>query len=662
MTEAGARVLLLVSVLSPAAGALLLGRDRSRARQSALATTVFTLILCLLLIAAYPPGAKEFARLTLPWTPGTSPDHSAPMVSFSLALDGLSLWLYGLTALLGVVGVLISWEAIQEEAARFYRCWLLLETGMLGVFLAQDILLFYVFFEFTLVPLFVLIGVWGSEERQYAALKFFLFTLAGSVLTFLGLLAVVLWVQQQTDRLTFSIPDLTDYLQNLHGGDRMPLALQLVIFWALFAGFAIKVPLFPLHTWLPLAHVEAPAAGSVVLAGVLLKVGGYGFLRFNIPMLPEATAVATPYLLILSVAGIVYGALVALAQKDLKRLIAYSSISHLGFCMMGIFALNRAGLQGGVLQMLNHGLSTGALFALVGMMYERYHTRQMADLGGLARRLPWLAFFMVLASLASIGLPGLNGFVGEFLTLWGMFHRAWAAPPAEWAAVYRLLSVAALSGVVLGAWYMLWMLERVFFGPLREPAHGTAGEQGNLASGEEHPTDRPGHGASGASPSESTEFRSGLTPSGGPGGWPGRSAESGGSAGFTGSGGFNGSGGVAGSDGLDASGGFAGSSGPGGSSNFGGFGGVSGSTGPGGSGGPGQVQDLCWREILALAPLGMLMLWIGLYPKFFLDRIAPTVQELSAPAARLVLEHQEAASDLSSITPSSMPPVFPSSY
>ncbi|HOM16998.1 MAG TPA: NADH-quinone oxidoreductase subunit M, partial [Thermoguttaceae bacterium] len=505
---------------------------------------------------------------------------------------------YGLTALLGVVGVLISWEAIREEAARFYRCWLLLETGMLGVFLAQDILLFYVFFEFTLVPLFVLIGVWGSEQRQYAAMKFFLFTLAGSVLTFLGLLAIVLWVYQQTDRLTFSIPDLTDYLQNLHGGDRMPLGLQLVIFWALFAGFAIKVPLFPLHTWLPLAHVEAPAAGSVVLAGVLLKVGGYGFLRFNIPMLPEATAVSAPYLLILSVAGIVYGALVALAQKDIKRLIAYSSISHLGFCMMGIFALNRSGGQGGVLQMLNHGLSTGALFALVGMMYERYHTRQMADLGGLARRLPWLAFFMVLASLASIGLPGLNGFVGEFLALWGMFHRAWADAPAEWSGVYRVLSVAALSGVVLGAWYMLWMVERVFFGPLREPsAHTGTGEAGKPSSAEEPSSARSGQEQRLHTPCDEEPSVRPID------------------HGFS-------SGHASETVGLEGEG--------------------------AGLGGDGGVEDLCWREIAALAPLGLLMLWIGVYPKFFLDRIRPTVEELSAPAAKLV---RNDSADVQSHTP-----------
>ncbi len=553
MSESGASVLLLVSVFSPLAGTLLLGRDRARARQSALATTLFTLLLCVLVIAAYPPGAKDFARVDLPWMTEMNSSDEIPVVSFSLSLDGLSVWLYGLTALLGVVGVLISWEAIRSEAARFYRCWLLLETGMLGVFLAQDILLFYIFFEFTLVPLFLLIGVWGSEERHYAAIKFFLFTLAGSVLTFLGLLAIVLWVYTTTGQFTFSIPALTEYLQNLHGGERMPLTLQLVIFWALFAGFAIKVPLFPLHTWLPLAHVEAPAAGSVVLAGVLLKVGGYGFLRFNIPMLPEATAASMPYLLVLSVAGIIYGALVALAQKDIKRLIAYSSISHLGFCMLGIFALNRPGGQGGVLQMLNHGLSTGALFALVGMIYERYHTRQIADLGGLARRLPWLAFFMMVATLASIGLPGLNGFVGEFLALWGMFHRAWKAAPAEWAGLYQVLSILAVSGVVLSAWYMLWMIQRVFFGPLREPPLGTASAN-----------DTQKHSAEGKHahnvPVESASAPEGDQP----------------------------------------------------------------------------IQDLAWREIAALAPLGLLMVWIGVYPKFFLDRIAPTVETLTAPAAAVL--------------------------
>ncbi len=313
-------------------------------------------------------------------------------IRFSIALDGLSLWLFALTSLLMVVAVLVGWEAIDQQASLYYRLLLILETGMLGVFVARDIILFYVFFEFTLIPLFFLIGIWGSQQRRYAAMKFFLFTLAGSLLTFLGLLAIVLWNYYHpggdaaTGKMTFSIPRLTEALRS------RPIdpTVQVWIFLALLAGFAIKVPLFPLHTWLPLAHVEAPTAGSVILAGVLLKVGTYGFARFNLPMLPDATATLMPWLLWMSLAGIIYGALVALAQHDIKRLIAYSSVSHLGFCMLGLFALNRLGVQGSVLQMINHGLSTGGLFAVVGMLYERYHTRQIADFGGLARRLPVL--------------------------------------------------------------------------------------------------------------------------------------------------------------------------------------------------------------------------------------------------------------------------------
>ncbi len=348
---------------------------------------------------------------------------------------------------------------------------LLLEAGCLGVFAARDMILFYIFFEFTLIPLFFLIGIWGSEQRQYAARKFFVFTLAGSVLTFLSLLAVVLWDAQHTGQMTFSIPELT---ASLRAHPIQPLSWQLAVFWGLFAGFAIKVPLFPLHTWLPLAHVQAPTAGSVFLAGILLKIGTYGFVRFNMAMLPDATAVCMPLMLWLAVAGILYGALVALAQSDIKRLIAYSSVSHLGYCMLGLFALNRLGMQGGTLQMVNHGISTGALFALVGMLYERYHTREIQQLGGLARRLPWLAFFMLVFTLSSIGLPGMNGFAGEFLVLFGMFQRAWGDAPPIQPAQLRVISVLAVAGVVLGAWYMLWMVQRVFFGPLREPHTGAA--------------------------------------------------------------------------------------------------------------------------------------------------------------------------------------------
>ncbi|MHC4176410.1 MAG: complex I subunit 4 family protein [Planctomycetota bacterium] len=471
-------IALLIAVFLPLVGALALPKDRDVARWSALVTTLLTLgltvvLLVVLLIVDRGQG-DEFAKPPDSWPSWIGPPLN---VRFCLALDGLSMWLFALTALLMVTAVLVSWEAIKEQATRYYRLLLILETGMLGVFVARDIILFYVFFEFTLIPLFFLIGVWGSEQRRYAAIKFFLFTLAGSVLTFLGLLAIVLWDyyhpigDPNTWKMTFSIPELAMHLNTRSIEAGMPLSVQIWIFLALFAGFAIKVPLFPLHTWLPLAHVEAPTAGSVILAGVLLKIGTYGFVRFCLPMLPDATVTLMPYLLWLSVAGIIYGALVALAQKDIKRLIAYSSVSHLGFCMLGIFAVNRLGMQGGVLQMINHGLSTGGLFALVGMLYERYHTRKIADLGGLARKMPVLTFFMLVMTLSSIGLPGLNGFAGEFLLLVGMFQRAWVEWTVHGAVHYWVIAVLAVSGVVLGAWYMLYLVQRVFFGPVREPEH-----------------------------------------------------------------------------------------------------------------------------------------------------------------------------------------------
>lgn len=518
------KALLLATVLLPAAGAVLVEGSRSGPRRSALVTTLFTLALATLLIIRYPGGRGPFALIEFPWLgAGSSID-----VRFSLGLDGLGLWLFGLTALLTVVAVLVSWEAIRERATTFYSLLLLLETGMLGVFVARDIILFYVFFEFTLIPLFFLIGIWGSEERRYAAIKFFLFTLAGSVLTFLGLIAIVVWDYNHSAAgvVTFSIPKLTANLA-LHP---MDYTWQLWVFGALFAGFAIKVPLFPLHTWLPLAHVQAPTAGSVILAGVLLKIGAYGFLRFSVPMLPAAAAAWMPWLLGLSVAGILYGALVALAQQDIKRLIAYSSVSHLGFCTLGIFALNPLGIQGGTLQLVNHGLSTGGLFAVVGMLYERYHTRQIKDLGGLAARTPVLAFFMVLLTLSSIGLPGLNGFAGELLLLIGMFQRGWADAPPAWAGALRLVAVLSVAGVVLGAWYMLQLVERVFFGPLREP-QPEAGHEPQPA-----------------------------------------------------------------------------------------------------------VRDLSLREVAALAPLAVFIFWIGIWPDFFLNRMAPTLDHLVRPAMQLAGE------------------------
>ncbi|MBI1901336.1 MAG: NADH-quinone oxidoreductase subunit M [Planctomycetia bacterium] len=478
--------ILVASIVLPLVGAgMCYGMTRAGrevVRKVALAFTLLALVLAALVVSQAPRAVDpqprevegvapdEFAVVDLSWG-GAGEKTGQPAafdVRFSLGLDGLSVWLYGLSALLLVTSVLVSWEQIDDRANEFYALLLLLETGVLGVFAARDLLLFYVFFEFTLIPLFFLIGVWGSEQRHYAAMKFFLYTLAGSLLTFLGLLAIVLWDYSQTGRITFSILALKQGL----AAHPMSAGLQYWIFLALFAGFAIKVPLFPLHTWLPLAHVQAPTAGSVLLAGILLKIGAYGFIRFSLPMLPDATIHCAPFVLWIALIGIIYGALVALSQSDMKKLIAYSSVSHLGFCMLGIFAFNALGMQGGVLQLVNHGLSTGGLFALVGMLYERYHTREIAQMGGLAKRLPIFAFFLVLFTLSSIGLPGLNGFAGELLLLIGMFQRGMAPGPHGTQLLW--IAVLSVTGVVLGAWYMLYLVQRTMFGPLREPrpAHG----------------------------------------------------------------------------------------------------------------------------------------------------------------------------------------------
>ena len=468
--------LLLITICLPLGGALLLALaslarpEKAFPREVALIVSLLTLVLVGLVAWRFPADgvlpANGFGAIHLPWLP---PEMGLD-VSFSIALDGLGLWLFCLTPLLLLTAVLVSWEAIEERTSLFFGMLLLLAGGCLGVFAARDVILFYIFFEFTLIPLFFLIGVFGSEDRRYAAYKFFLFTLAGSLLTFLGLLAIVLWVRHATGDpvVSFNIAYLVESLA-IHP---LPVSMQYWIFLALFAGFAIKVPLFPLHTWLPLAHVQAPTAGSVFLAGVLLKIGTYGFVRFSMPMLPEATAVLAPILLWLAVVGILYGALVALAQKDMKRLIAYSSVSHLGFCMIGLFSLNRLGLQGGTLQMVNHGLSTGALFAIIGMLYERYHTREIAAYGGLAFRLPVLSFFMILFTFSSIGLPGLNGFAGEFLLMLGMFQRGFAESSGAIATQLQVIAVLTVFGVVLGAWYMLYLVRSMFFGPLKEPAGG----------------------------------------------------------------------------------------------------------------------------------------------------------------------------------------------
>ena len=366
-------------------------------------------------------------------------------IHYQMGLDGLNLLMVLLTTFLAPLTILSTWKAIQEQVKAFMVFFLLLEIGMLGVFLSLDLVLFYLFWELTLIPMYFLIGIWGSERRIYAAVKFFLFTMTGSVL----MLLAIIYIGWQAD--TFSLPWL---IENSH----LFAGAQMLLFWAFAIAFAIKVPMWPLHSWLPDAHVEAPAAGSVILAGVLLKMGTYGFLRFNLPLFPEAAVRAAPFIAGLAVIGILYGAAVAFAQKDVKKLVAYSSVSHLGFVMLGIFALNPLGVSGGILQMVNHGLSTGALFLIVGMLYERRHTRKLADYGGIWKTVPLMGTVMLVVALSSMGLPGLNGFVGEFTILLGAYGSPVLGSP--WFA-----ALAAL-GVILAAVYLLVMFERVFLGPI----------------------------------------------------------------------------------------------------------------------------------------------------------------------------------------------------
>ncbi|MFV0442565.1 MAG: NuoM family protein [Planctomycetaceae bacterium] len=439
-------------------------------RWVALVGTIATLLVSLHLANMYQRGYATMPadvagvsgpiqprfQVSLPWLAVSAQAAQGRPVELELlfGLDGISVAMMVLTTVLCFAAVLISWDSIQLREAEFYAALLVLEAGMLGVFAAFDMILFYVFFELTLIPLFFLIAIWGGPQRRYAAVKFFLYTLAGSMITLVGLAALVITVAGQGLSHPTSLPELSAWMT------KRPLEpeMQTLFFLAISTGFLVKVPVFPFHTWLPLAHVEAPTAGSVLLAGVLLKLGSYGFLRLCLPLFPAACLnVGVPLIGTLSVIGIVYGSLCALAQSDIKKLVAYSSVAHLGFCMLGLFALNEEGMTGGVLQMINHGLSTGGLFLLVGMVYDRYHTRMLGDLGGLASRLPLLACGMVFITMASIGLPGLNGFVGEVLALAGMFRRDW------------VLSAVAASGVVLGAWYMLGMLQRAFFGTLKEP-------------------------------------------------------------------------------------------------------------------------------------------------------------------------------------------------
>ena len=376
------------------------------------------------------------------WIPSIGADYF-------LGVDGFSVLLILLTTLMGVIAVLSSWTAITVRVKEYYVFLLALQTGMLGAFMALDFLLFFLFWEVMLVPMYFLIGIWGSDNRLYSAIKFFLFTLVGSVVMLLGILAVYFHHHSVTGVYTF---DVTQFHQL-----GIPYDLQWWIFLAFFLGFAVKVPMFPFHTWLPDAHTDAPTAGSVILAAVLLKMGTYGFIRFSLPILPEATVAFVPVVAGLSIVGIVYGALVAMAQKDWKRLVAYSSVSHMGMVMLGMFALTPVGITGSIVQQLNHGISTGALFLIVGIVYERRHTRAIAEYGGLSKVMPVYAAIFLVMTMSSIGLPTLNGFIGEVLILQGIF------------VVSKFWAFIAASGIVLGAAYMLWLYQRTMFGGVDNP-------------------------------------------------------------------------------------------------------------------------------------------------------------------------------------------------
>jgi len=437
--------LLTFIIFSPLVGVLLLILLQKSSAQVhrivGLLTSLVTFVLSIPLFFGFQVGTDpmQFTQ-QVPWI-------SQWGINYFVGIDGISLFLILLTTFITPIILLSAWNAIKEHVSGFIISLLVMETGILGVFSALDLFLFYIFWEAMLVPMYFLIGIWGGKRRIYATMKFVIYTMVGSLLMLVAVLGIYFYGKSVLDHPTMNL--LTLYTLDI------PRNMQTWLFLAFGLSFAIKVPLFPFHTWLPDAHVEAPTAGSVILAGVLLKMGGYGFLRYCLPLFPDATIKFIPLIAVLAIIGIIYGALVAMVQPDLKKLVAYSSVSHLGFVVLGIFALNPQGLSGGVIQMVNHGLSTGALFLIVGMIYERRHTRMIEDFGGLAKVLPVFATFFMIVTLSSIGLPGLNGFVGEFLILLGAFQAN------IWYGVF------AASGVILAAVYMLWMFQRVMFGPVK---------------------------------------------------------------------------------------------------------------------------------------------------------------------------------------------------
>ncbi|HLF74857.1 MAG TPA: NADH-quinone oxidoreductase subunit M [Anaerolineales bacterium] len=430
---------------------LLMNSEQKNAiRWAALGTSLITLVISLWMFSQFDASNPNLQlEAKYPWI-----QVAGWNIYYYLAVDGLSVLLVLLTALLTPISILSTWTAVEDRVKDFMVFFLLLEVGMTGVFLAQDLFLFYIFWEFTLVPMYFLIGLWGGPRRVYAAIKFFLYTMAGSIL----MLVAILFLGIKAD--TFNLPTLLVRLPDLYATGTIASGTQMLLFIAFAAAFAIKVPMWPLHSWLPDAHVEAPTAGSVILAGVLLKMGTYGFLRFNIPLFPDATIQAVPWIATLATIGIIYGAAVSYAQADVKKLVAYSSVSHLGFVMLGLFALNPEGVAGAILQMVNHGISTGALFLLVGMVYEQTHTRELKVYGGLWKIMPIFGSIMLVTSLSSMGLPGLNGFVGEFTILLGAFGSKAIGNP--WFA-----GISAI-GVIMAAVYILYMFQKVFLGPAGE--------------------------------------------------------------------------------------------------------------------------------------------------------------------------------------------------
>jgi len=422
-------------------------RRETHYRWIALVVSLATFALSLLLLTGGGYGTGFRFEQNVPWI-------GAIGARYHIGVDGISLWLVILTTLLVPIAILSSWRAVEKRVLSYYVFLLVLESAMIGVFVSLDLLVFYLFFEASLVPMFFLIGIWGGKQRIYAATKFFIYTAVGSLLMLVGIIALY-YIYGSFDYVTI--------LSAMRSGGsvaaRLSARAEALLFLAFAFAFCIKVPLWPFHTWLPDAHTEAPTAGSVILAGVLLKMGTYGLLRFNLAMFPTAARAYAPYIIILAIIGIIYGALVAMVQPDVKRLVAYSSVSHMGFVVLGLFSFTETGMQGALYQMLNHGVSTGALFLIVGMIYERRHTRMISDFGGLATVMPWFSAFFVISSLSSIGLPFLNGFVGEFLIMLGMWTSQY-----PWAWIATML---AGTGVIWAAVYMLWMLQRVVFGPIR---------------------------------------------------------------------------------------------------------------------------------------------------------------------------------------------------